>query len=158
MHSQVSLPASYGCQRVSYGCQRVSSLLQIGDWGVVNAQNMTGIMQMVHDSHGEYVAKKVRRAHLRCSLVVTEQDGEHCFLPRLMLSFIHLLRKPFRFKLTIKLAIMAYSPPHCPPFYSRVWTKISFTNDMSGNPYVCVRWCQTLCVGHTQARRRWLSH
>ena len=88
------------------------------------------------------VGKKVRRAHLRCSLVVTEQDGEHYFLPRLMLSFIHLLCKPFRFKLTIKLAIMAYSLPHCPPFYSRVWSKILFTNDMSGNPYVCVKMCQ----------------
>ncbi len=116
----------------------MSSLLQVGDWGIVNAQNMTGIMQMIHDSHGEHVAKKVRRPLLRCSLVVTEQDGEHYFLARLLLSFIHLRRKPFRFELTIKLAMMAYSRTPCPPFYNRVWAEILFTNDMSGDPYVCV--------------------
>ncbi|KAL0028840.1 hypothetical protein WJX77_000292 [Trebouxia sp. C0004] len=49
---------------------------KVGNWGVVNVQNMTGIMQMIHDSHGEHVAKKVRRPWLRCSLVVTEQDGQ----------------------------------------------------------------------------------
>ncbi|DBA95515.1 TPA: hypothetical protein ACH3X3_013370 [Trebouxia sp. C0006] len=50
--------------------------IRIGDWGVVNAQNVTGILQRIHDSHGENVAKKVRRPLFRCSLVVTEQDGE----------------------------------------------------------------------------------
>ena len=116
----------------------MSFLLQVGDWGVVNAQNMTGILQMIHDSHGEHVARKVRRPVLKCSLVVTERDGEHYFLARLLLSFIHLRRKPFRFK----RAIMAYSLTHCPPFYSSVWGKIMFTNDMSGDPCACVKLCQ----------------
>ncbi len=120
----------------------MSALLQVGDWGVVNAQNMNGILQRIHDSHGEHVAKRVRRPLLRCSLAVTEQDGEHYFLARLLLSFIHLRRKPCRFKLTIKRAIMAYSHTHCLPSYSRVWAEILFTNAMSDNPYVCVKLCQ----------------
>lgn len=117
---------------------RVSSLLQVGNWGVVNAQNMTGIMQMIHDSHGEHAVKRVRRPLLKCSLAVTKQDGEHYFLARLLLSFIHLRCKPFGFELDIKLATMAYSHTHCPPFYSSVWAKILLANNRSGDPCVCI--------------------